>query len=362
MSVFLSCGEASGDVLMAGLAKAMRREGYNGVLWGMGGPLSREAGVLCKWSASELQIMGITEPLKALPRLLRLADAMAASVCSLKPRAVVVVDSPDFHIPFVLRLRKKGYGGKTVFLSPPTVWAWRKGRALYLRDMFDLCLPLFGFEDRFLARQGVRSAWTGHPMAERFPKAPAPLNDGSVAILPGSRESEIKRLLPVLIPLAEKLRKDGKKVVFSVARGLKAPVKQRMVRALRNFDTFQGEAWDLLSRSHMAVGASGTVAVEAMMADRFMAVLYKAGTLECLIYKAFVDLPFVAMPNIILGREIYPELLQDRCTPRNIAMALNRYETDEAYRDRIRSGLSLCRASMGRPGAFAFWARRVLSL
>lgn len=362
MSIFLSCGEPSGDGLVSALARALVDNGYDRSIWGMGGPLSVNAGVDCRWSSAELQIMGITEAMKAMPRLSRLADSIVGEICAEGPEAVVVADSPDFHIPLARRLRKRGYGGKIVFISPPTVWAWRKGRVAHLRELFDLCLPLFGFENRCLLNHGVRSGWIGHPMVESFPESIPRRGDGSVAILPGSRESEIKRLLPVLIVLAKEFKREGRNAVFSVARGLSDPLKRGLKRSLAGFDTFDGDARDLLSMSDIAVGASGTVAVEAMMSDRFMVVIYRAGALEWFVYSRFVSLPFVSIPNIMAGRKVYPELLQDRCTCENIRGVIGKYESDESLRDLTHRDLFRCRSSMGLPGAPDFWARQILSL
>lgn len=345
---------------MADLALALRRKGYSGPLWGMGGQKSLEAGVLCLWPSSNLQIMGFIEPLKALPRLWNLAEKMASCVISKKPKAVVVVDSPDFHIPLVRKIRKKGYRGKIIFLSPPTVWAWRKGRVSYLRDYFDLCLPLFAFENDCLKKAGVKSLWIGHPMTDRFKEPPKLPDDLSVAILPGSRESELKRLLPVLIPLGKKLKKEAFKPVFSVAEGLKPPVKKALIRSLRGFDIFQGDGADLVGRSHMAVGASGTATVEAMMLGRFMAVVYRTSWPEALMYRVFVGLPHVAMTNIIAGKEVYPEFLQEKCDSLGIYRALQKYRSDYVYKEKVEEALLQCRNAMGQRGVSDFWAEGVL--
>lgn len=360
MSIFLSCGEASGDFLISSLVISIKKAGYIGELWGMVGPLSKDVGVKCVWPSSNLHIMGITQAIAAVSRLNRLAEDICEKILRLCPDSVVVADSPDFHIPLVRRLRKKGYGGKVVFLSPPTVWAWRGGRVVPLRELFDLCLPLFGFEDRYLMSKGVPSAWIGHPMVDSFGPPSPPSRNGLVALLPGSRGSEVEKLLPVLLSLADRLRCRGLMPVFSVAPGLNERSKRAMLVELRGHETFHGEARELLSRSDFAIGASGTVAVEAMMCGRFMAIMYRGGPLEWFVYKNLVDLRFVSMPNIITGRPVYPEFLQGRCVPEVIWPDIVSFLRSKKRREKIYTGLELGRSMMGGPGVSDFWARAVL--
>lgn len=360
MSIFLSCGEASGDFLISSLALSFKKAGYRGDLWGMAGPLSKSAGVRCVWPSSNLHIMGITQAMAAFFRLNRLADDISDRILRLNPESVVVADSPDFHIPLVRRLRRKGYRGKAVFLSPPTVWAWRSGRVVPLSELFDLCLPLFGFEDRYLRSKGVQSAWIGHPMVDSFGSPTPPPGDGLVALLPGSRGSEVERLLPDLLSLSERLKCLGLRPVISVAPGLNDRSKMSMLSQLRGQETFHGEARDLLSRSDLAIGASGTVAVEAMMCDRFMAIMYRGAPLEWFVYKNLVDARFISMPNIVAGRPIYPEFLQDRCSPDVLWPVITSFLRSKKRREKVYSGLALARSKMGAAGASDFWAEAVL--
>ena len=360
MSIFLSCGEASGDFLISSLALSIKKVGYTGRLWGMVGPLSEGAGVKPVWFSSNLHIMGITQAMAAVFRLNRLAEDICDRILRLNPDSVVVADSPDFHIPLVRRLRKKGYRGKAVFLSPPTVWAWRGGRVVSLRELFDLCLPLFGFEDRYLRSKCVPSAWIGHPMVDSFGPPSPPPGNRLVALLPGSRGSEVEKLLPILLSLADRLRCRGLIPVFSVAPGLNERAKSAMLSELCGHETFYGEARDLLSRSDFAIGASGTVAVEAMMCGRFMAIMYRGGPLEWFVYKNLVDLRFVSMPNVITGRPIYPEFLQDRCTPDVIWPDILSFLRSKKRREKVYSWLKLGRSMMGEQGASDFWAKAVL--
>lgn len=347
---------------MASLARALRAEGYSGLLWGMAGDLSEEEGVRKIWDSTELQIMGITGAAKALPRLNKLANRVVYRVMSLKPEAVVLVDSPDFHIPLTRRLRRAGYDGPVIFLSPPTVWAWRKGRVVPLRELFDLCLPLFSFEKKYLCRHGVRALWQGHPMVDEFKGRPIPPRGNRVALMPGSRSLEVRLLTPLLLQVACKLKKAGFEPVFSVAPGLKNEVKELLIKLTDGWLVDKGPGRELIESSAFVVGASGTVAVESMMLDRFMIVLYKANMLEWIVYDNFLSIAHISIPNVLAGKRIYPELLQKRANIDSVMKCIWRYLDDEGYQRWIHENLAYNRGNMGTSHASLFWARSVLEL
>ena len=233
MSVFVSCGEVSGDLYAADLIQELIQELKEEPVWGMMGPRGVEAGVEATWSYEELKLMGIIEVIPAIPRILKLRNRIADEILRRKPSVVVVIDSPDFHFSLVARLRKKGYGGLTVFLVTPTVWAWRGGRTRLLREYFDLCLPLFSFEHDFLVERGVRSRWEAHPLVAALQGYAAPgeltrryRGERVIALMAGSRRYDIEYHLAQLIETAEMLRPEGLLPVFSVAPGLSEPLKQ----------------------------------------------------------------------------------------------------------------------------------------
>ncbi len=362
--LFISCGELSGDGYASAVVRTLRSKGVGGRIFGMGGTRSAAAGVEILWDSRMLHLMGIGEVLPSIPRLLRLKSRMIDTVMFSGVPTVLVIDSPDFHLPFVASLRARGWRGRVVYAVPPTVWAWRSGRVKALARDVDLCLPLFRFEHEFLQAHGVVSAWRGHPLADDFASvAPSfpPLEARRIALLPGSRRSEIRRLLPTLRGSASQLRAEGFSPVFSVAPGLSDDLKEWMKRELRGMEIFEGEGRELLSGSAAAAGASGTVAVEAMLLDRFMVVLYKTGFLSECVWRMLAKTERISLPNILAGRDVYPELLQRHATPKNAMEALLRYLRDPEYRDAVHSGLRIAREGMGEPGALAFWAESILS-
>jgi lipid-A-disaccharide synthase len=366
MKIFVSSGEASGDHLAASLLVALKERVPGLDSWGMGGRESRKFGMRVEWGAEELQLMGIGEVLSSIPRLLRLKGQICRRACEERPDAVVVVDSPDFHIPLLRQLRQSGYGGKVIYLAPPQVWAWRSGRTDFLGSACDLCLPLFDFEHGFLISRGVRSAWAGHPFVDEFPvpeERSEPGNRGRrVALLPGSRASEIRRLLPVLEETAGILEDKGFEPVFSIAPGLNSHEKQWLSEALSGFRTDAGEGRALMRNSCCVVGASGTASVEAMMMDLFMIVLYRVSLSSEAAFRFFVKTPHISIPNHLAGCRLYPELVQGEARTSVIMEHFDGYWADERNRNHFHERLKIARSRMGKPGAAGFWARCILDL
>ncbi|MDR1648731.1 MAG: lipid-A-disaccharide synthase, partial [Synergistaceae bacterium] len=289
-----------------------------------------------------------------------------------KPTAVVVIDSPDFHISLTRALRRAGYGGAAVFLVTPTVWAWRSGRTKWLRDVFDLCLPLFSFEHDFLAERGVHSRWAAHPLVEtladyRPPPELAARYRGErvIALMAGSRRYDIENHLDQLIGAAKLLRSEKLLPVFSVAPGLSEPLKRELLeRAARHgFESWDGEGRGLMAVSEAVAGVSGTVAVEAMLLRRFMVVIYNVRGLAWLITRALVRTPYISIPNCLTGDPplppLFPELLNE-ARPERIVEELHAYLDDPSRKAATDRRMETAKNAMGSTRAAAFWARAII--
>ena len=368
-NIFVSCGEVSGDIYAGGFIREVLKLKPAAEVWGMLGNEGVKAGGLAKWSYEELKLMGIVEVIPALPRLLRLKNAITREVMSVKPDAAVLIDSPDFHLLLAHSLRKAGYSGKIVSLIPPTVWAWRAGRVKNLKRDYDFCLPLFSFEHRFLMEHGVKSLWTAHPLVhelagvrvseafrERFGQ------ERVIALMPGSRRYDISYHLDILLGTAEILREKKYLPVFSVAQGL----SQELAEVLRErvsdcgFELWEGEGRELMLGSCAVAGVSGTVAVEAMLLGRYMVVIYNMKKLTYAILKRLVHVKHISIPNMLTSRQVYPELLCEAASPENIVSELCRYLDDEMTKREIDETLREARNSMGTENAARFWAECVI--
>jgi len=371
LSIFLSSGEASGDHYTACLAKALRTRGYDDNIWGMGAVESREAGVDVEWHGERLQLLGLTEVISSIPSIFKLIREVADRIMEVRPQAVVIADSPDYHMRLIAKLRSLGYRGRIFYISPPAVWAWRSGRTKKLKKYVNECFPLYEFEHNFLEEHGCKSYWTGAPLLEEFSESdhkPVPeqfsADDKIVAFMPGSRTSEVKALLPVMEESASGLAKRGWHPVFSVAPGLDPPTREEMIHRFNKNNTnfYEGAGRSLLKAAQCSVSASGTITVESMLAGKYMVVVYKLNPLTAFVARRIIKASRFSMANVIAGEDLYPELFQQDCTPEHItAKTLSWLEGGERMHAAAEAKMQLARILLGEPGVYDRWAERIMA-
>lgn len=352
------------------VAKSLRAAGYSGEIWGMGAIESRQAGVRCDWAGEKLQLFGLTEVVSAIPSIFRLMNEVVDRIIHERPACVVVADSPDYHMRLIKKLRSKGYGGKIFYISPPSVWAWRSSRADDLRAYTDECLPLFEFEHRFLQERGCNSYWIGHPLLEEFSRRmpeelPPELKDDDriVAFLPGSRRSEVTKLMPVMEETAANIAANGWHPVFSIAPGLNPEARMQMQERFRKngFRYYDGPGRDLMRAARCAIAASGTITVESLLLNCYMVVTYKLNAFSAMIGRMVVKTKHYAMANILYGSQIFPEFLQENATSDNLTQsALAWLEAPQSSRDAIYEKMEQARQLLGKPGVYEYWADRIM--
>lgn len=357
---------------MACVAHELRKQGFEGALWGMVGPEARSAGVNAEWPGEQLQLLGLVEVLRAVPSLWRLRDEIAARVMQQNPKVVVVVDSPDFHLPLIGKLRALGYRGRIAYISPPSVWAWRQGRAVKLKKWVDLCLPLFSFEHDFLLKCGCASSWEGHPLVEEFATYNATdeaiesfRSQGKVvALLPGSRGSEIRMLVPLLKKVYEQLEGEGYYPVFSVAPGLKESSRDLLLAQLGNtYRHYVGSGRSLMEAAEAVVGSSGTATIEALLLQKYMVIVYKVHPLTAWMGRLLIHTPFFGLPNLLAGEELFPELVQENAAPNRVIEALFAWlDSTPQEREAIEKRMSELVFKMGQPGIYRRWAEQLILL
>ena len=375
--IFVSCGEVSGDIYAGDFIKEILKINPEIEITGMLGSNGIKAGGIAKWSYEELKLMGILEIIPALPKIFKLKRDITNEILKSKPDAVVLIDSPDFHLMLAKSLRKKNYSGKIICLITPTVWAWRAGRVKNLRCDFDLCLPLFYFEHKFLLEHGVNSKWKAHPLvhdlknvkiSEEFSKRFG--NEKIIALMPGSRRYDINFHLEILIGAAKLLKEKnflpavGLRPVFSIAPGLIENLADELRNRVKEsgFEFWEGSGRELMKASQAVAGVSGTVAVEAMLLNKFMVVIYNMKKFNYMILKRLVRVKNISVPNLLIGREIYPELLCKNATPERIVSELENYLSNPERKDLIDSSLCEGVRLMGDCNAAEFWAQSVLEL
>ena len=354
--IALVAGEASGDLLGAGLIEQLRLRFPDAEIAGIGGPRMHAAGMDTWHDCNELAVMGLAEVLRHLPRLLKLRREMRERLLAWQPDVFIGIDAPDFNLGLERQLKNAGI--RTVHYVSPSVWAWREGRAAKIGRSADLVLCLFPMEPPIYARYGIEAQFVGHPLADSFALHPdchaartalrMPSDAPILAVLPGSRLGEIRRLLPDFIATANLLAQKipGLRVVIpaanencrrsidgilaaAVADGASPPLPVLVVN---------GHAHEALIAADVVLLASGTAALEAMLAKRPMVVGYRISALTYRIVMALglMKVNRYSLPNVLANEPIVPELMQGQCTPENLFEALMNWFGNRQARDNLQ--------------------------
>ena len=334
MRFVLVAGEASGDALGAGLIEALRLRYPHAQYFGVGGPLMAQAGQVQWFASEELAVMGLFEVLKHLPRLLKRRVQVLRQTLDLKPTAFIGIDAPDFNLGIERKLKAGGLC--TVHYVSPSIWAWRSARAEKIGRSADLVLCLFPFEPALYAEYGVHAVFVGHPLADQFPLEPAPkfarvalglpLNTPILALLPGSRLSEVKQLGRDFLDAAALVKKSIPKltVIAPMANAqVRAALEAQMTTA-HSILLFDGQAQLVLQAADAVVVASGTAALEAALARKPMLVAYRLNALTYWFARklGLLKAKYFSLPNKLAERALVTELEQDGVTAIAIAQAI----------------------------------------
>jgi len=332
LRIALVAGEASGDILGAGLMRALQAQHPAVEFIGVGGPLMQAEGLTSYFPMERLSVMGLVEVLGRLRELLARRKLLIQTLIQEKPDVFIGIDAPDFTLNIELKLRQAGI--KTVHYVSPSVWAWRQKRVLKIREGCDLMLTLLPFEARFYEEKGVPVRFVGHTLADTIPlhadraaaRAELGLPDGPlVALMPGSRGGEVGRLGALFFDAAERLliMKPGVRFVLPCA----SPQRRAQIETLlqgRNLPLtlLDGQSHLALAACDAVLIASGTATLEALLYKRPMVVAYRLAPLTFWILKRMVKSPYISLPNLLAQRLLVPELLQDDATPAALAQTL----------------------------------------
>lgn len=361
----LVAGEASGDALGAGLVRALREAEPDADFLGVAGPRMTAAGCRRLASVDELAVMGLVEVVSHLPRLLRLRRRLASELIAARPDCVIGIDAPEFNLGLEARLKAAGI--PVVHYVSPSVWAWRPGRVKDVANACDKVLCLFPFEPAYYRSAGVHAEFVGHPLADTFPpetdraaarRAMGVSDDRSlVAILPGSRASEAARLSGPFAAAARLMlaRRPGIRFIAPMAGDrVRTVFRDAVAREGLESETrlVDGRVQDVLAASDVALVASGTATLEALLLDCPMVVAYRLAPLSHFVLKrlGLLRIQRYALPNILAGRSLVPELMQGAVTAEALAAAALAW-LDEP--DRLAGYRSECRRFHGllRQGA-----------
>ncbi|MBS0908749.1 lipid-A-disaccharide synthase [Tatumella sp. JGM118] len=336
LTVALIAGETSGDILGAGLIRALKAKHPDIRFVGVAGPLMQAEGCEAWYEMEELAVMGIVEVLGRLPRLLKIRRDLTQRLTALRPDVFVGIDAPDFNIPLEGRLKRAGI--RTIHYVSPSVWAWRQKRVFKIGRNTDLVLAFLPFEKAFYDKFQVPCRFIGHTMADSIPLQPdkqaararlsLPPDALCLALLPGSRKAEVEMLSADFLKAAQILRQTypALEIVVPMVNArrraqfeeIKAEVAPELVLHLT-----EGQARDVMIASDAAILASGTAALECMLAKCPMVVGYRMKPFTFWLAKRLVKTEWVSLPNLLAGKELVRELLQDECQPELLARALD---------------------------------------
>ena len=333
LCVALVAGEASGDILGAGLMRALKARHPQVHFIGVGGPLMEAEGLSSYFPMERLAVMGLVEVLGRLRELLKRRKLLIQTLIEQKPDVFIGIDAPDFTLNIELKLRQAGI--KTVHYVSPSVWAWRQKRVLKIREGCDLMLTLLPFEARFYEEKGVPVRFVGHTLADAIPleadraaaRAELGLPDGPlVALMPGSRGGEVGRLGGLFLDAAQRLRamRPGVRFIIPCASPeRRAQLEELLAGRDLPVTLLDGRSHQALAACDAVLIASGTATLEALLYKRPMVVAYRLAPLTYWILKRMVKSPYISLPNLLAQRLLVPELLQDDATPEALALTLS---------------------------------------
>ena len=332
LTIALVAGETSGDILGAGLIRTLKKHHPNIKFVGIAGPLMQAEGCQAWYEMEELSVMGIVEVLGRLRRILAIRRDITKRLTDLKPDVFIGIDAPDFNLSLEGKLKQAGI--KTIHYVSPSVWAWKQKRVFKIKRNTNLILAFLPFEKAFYDKFDVPCRFIGHKMADDIPLEPdqtamrqqlgIPVDCQCLALLPGSRHAEVTLLSEPFLKAAQLLRDKFPDLhivvplVNSKRRAEFEQIKAEIAPELK-LQLLDGHAREAMIASNAAILASGTVALECMLAKCPMVVGYKMKAFTFWLAKKLIKTAYVSLPNILAGKEIVPELLQHDCTPENIA-------------------------------------------
>ena len=350
MKIILVAGEASGDQLGAALIRAILLKEPDTRFAGIGGPLMKAEGCDCWWDTSQLSLMGLFEVVSHLPRLIKLRRQLVQRVVEHKPDVFIGIDAPDFNLGVEKRLKARSI--PVIHYVSPTIWAWRAGRVKTITKSTDRVMCLFPFEPECYEQYPVTADYTGHPLADAIDlevetepaRTALGVETGSIciALLPGSRMSEVEKLSSAMLDAAYILSKRYSDISFLIPAATET-IGQYLRSVLTGYPSlncrvFSGRGKEVMAAADVVICASGTATLETMLVNRPMVVCYRVSNMTYKLTKWFkmMKTRFYALPNILAGEQLVPELLQHEMTAQRIADEVIRWLDQPELTDSLK--------------------------
>lgn len=361
MKYYLIAGEPSGDSLGARLIKALRRKDKNAEFYGVGGEGMQAEGIKSLFNISDLAVMGLAEVIPSIPRVLRHINETVADIQKVRPDVVVTIDSWSFSARVHKKLRQLKLNIPQVHYVAPQVWAWKKKRARTMYKYIDLLLTLFPQEPKYFTPYNLQTEFVGHPVIESevvngvkgdFKKRHhIPEENRLLLVLPGSRHNEVERLLPTFLEVVKQLheRYNDFSFVIPTVSTVAAQVKEMVKQSDLPIEIVEGtkERHDAFKSGDVAIAASGTVALELAIVDVPHIIAYKVPKLTEWLARHFIHIQFVNLSNILLGKEIVPELLQQDCCVEKIMYYVEQFMKHKPGYNQQMDGFEKVRKLLG---------------
>jgi len=362
--VLIVAGEASGDLHGANLVRAMLESDPGLVFYGIGGPKMEAAGVRCLARAGDMAVVGLTEVFSKLGMILGIMRKLKRSLWEEKPALIILIDYPDFNMPLARAAKKRGV--PVFYYISPQVWAWRRGRIKQLRQCVDRMAVILPFEAEMYRREGMAVEFVGHPLLDgintKYHRNEAICRfdlreEGSIiGLLPGSRPGEVTKLLPEMLAAAGIIKQElpTAQFVLPLADTLDRDGMEEMIRPCQeklNVKIIGNEIYEVLAVCDAAMVASGTATLETALIGVPMIIVYKISLFTYLMGRIFVNVDHIGLANIIAGKTVVPELIQQDVNPPRMAKEILAILNDVERKNHIKRELAGIREKLGAPGA-----------
>ncbi|MBP7055721.1 MAG: lipid-A-disaccharide synthase [Candidatus Omnitrophica bacterium] len=368
--ILIVAGEPSGDLHASNLAKNLLSIDPDLVFYGLGGERSKKAGVEVIFDISGLALVGVIEVVKNIFTVGKAFRAVLSRIDLERPDLAVLVDYPGFNLRLAKALKKRSI--PVVYYISPQVWVWGADRIGIIKDCVKKILVFFKFEEDLYKKHGVNAEFIGHPLVESVHmglsrneaarKFGLSAGKRTIALLPGSRRMEVENLLPIMAKACRKMSEDGLDAQYLVAKHPELDIElyqRALAKTSIDARIVDGDTYNIIGVSDFAIVASGTATLETAIIGTPLVVIYKTNPLTAMIARLVANVKILGLVNILAGREIAPEFLQENATPEKIAAGVKELLSDDIKLARMREELARVKDSLGGPGASARGASAV---
>ncbi|MCX5696628.1 MAG: lipid-A-disaccharide synthase [Candidatus Omnitrophica bacterium] len=369
--ILIVCGEPSGELHAAGLSRAIRKINPEIRISAVGAGLLRQAGAEVFYDIKGLAVMGLFDVFKKLPQFFQLQDLILNKIRAEKPACLILVDFSGFN----LRLAKAVDNEiPVIYYVSPQVWASRPGRLKTIKKYISKMIVLFKFEQEFYQRHGIQAEFVGHPLLDIVKPGKDRIallkefglaeNKRTISLLPGSRRSEIKSILPIMLETGKLIAQKIPDIQFVITKapGVDSNIYNRATKDFhQDLKIVDGKTYDSLEAADFALVCSGTATLETAIMQKPFCIVYKMGLLNYLLYRPQVKVPYIGMVNIVAGEKIIPEFIQFRAKPEKIAAGALEIMQNPGRLEEMRNALGQVKSSLGAPGASSRAANTILT-